>query len=212
MGLESIIGLRRLELPLTSDLAGTWSGMTEEPSLPRSAADSPKAPVRLFATAARGLEPLLADELRAQGATDVKETRAGCGFVGTLETAYRVCLWSRLASRVLLPLAEVGAVDADELYEGVRALSWEHHLAATGTLAVDFTTSGSSITHTHYGALRVKDAIVDRFRESTGVRPSVDIHYPDLRIYVHAHHGSLGGGHSRARRMAGSLRRGGWVL
>lgn len=142
--------------------------------------------LRLFATAARGLEPLLADELRALGAAGVKESRAGCAFAGTLETAYRVCLWSRLASRVLLPLAEVGAADADDLYEGVRSLAWEAHLASTGTLAVDFTTSGSPITHTHYGALRVKDAIVDRFRDLTGIRPSVDVHRPDLRIYTHA--------------------------
>ncbi|MHB9150443.1 MAG: bifunctional 23S rRNA (guanine(2069)-N(7))-methyltransferase RlmK/23S rRNA (guanine(2445)-N(2))-methyltransferase RlmL [Thermoleophilia bacterium] len=142
--------------------------------------------LRLFATAARGLEPLLAAELRALGAAGVKESRAGCAFAGTLETAYRVCLWSRLASRVLLPLAEVGATDADDLYEGVRSLSWEAHLASTGTLAVDFTSSGSPITHTHYGALRVKDAIVDRLRDMTGVRPSVDIHRPDLRIYAHA--------------------------
>ena len=142
--------------------------------------------LRLFATAARGLEPLLAGELRALGAAGVKEVRAGCSFAGTIETAYRVCLWSRLASRVLLPLAEVPAADADDLYEGVKALSWEHHLAPTGTLAVDFTASGSSITHTHYGALRVKDGIVDRFRESTGVRPSIDIRHPDLRVYAHA--------------------------
>ena len=129
---------------------------------------------------------MLAHELSVLGASGVKETKAGCSFAGTLETAYRVCLWSRLASRVLLPLAEVSAADADDLYRGVLALSWEQHLGPTGTLAVDFTTSGSPITHTHYGALRVKDAIVDRFRGLTGVRPSVDTRHPDLRIYAHA--------------------------
>jgi 23S rRNA (guanine2445-N2)-methyltransferase / 23S rRNA (guanine2069-N7)-methyltransferase len=149
-------------------------------------AADPRPLLRLFATSARGLEQLMAGELRDLGATHIKETRAGCGFAGTVETAYRVCLWSRLASRVLLPLAEVEAPDADRLYAGVKDLAWERHLSATGTLAVDFTSAGSPITHTHFGALRVKDAVVDRFRELQGIRPSIDTRRPDVRIYAHA--------------------------
>ncbi len=142
--------------------------------------------VGLFATAARGLEPLLVDELRALGATDAKEARAGCRFSGGLEIAYRACLWSRFASRVLLPIAQVPAGDPDSLYEGVRSLQWEDHLEAGGTLAVEVTVVRSPLSHTHFAALRVKDAIVDRFRDRTGDRPSIDLQRPDVRVNVHA--------------------------
>jgi len=149
--------------------------------------------LRLFASAPRGIEPLLADELRALGAGNVKETRAGVTFDGDLALAYRVCLWSRVANRVLLPLAQFPAPTPEALYDGVRGIDWAAHLDQNGTLAVDFNTYRSAITHTHYGALKVKDAIVDQFRERTGVRPSVATNEPDVRInvYVHADIASL---------------------
>ncbi len=150
------------------------------------ARDGAPGSLRLFATAAKGLESLLAVELRGLGATEVTEARAGCRFAGDLETAYRVCLWSRLASRVLLPLAEVDAADTDLLYAGVTALPWELHLSPSGTMAVDFTVVRSPIGHTHFGALRVKDAVVDRLRRLYGVRPSIDLARPDVRLNVHA--------------------------
>lgn len=139
---------------------------------------------RFFATAAKGVEPILADELTALGALDAKTARGGVTFSGTLETAYRACLWSRTASRILLPLAEFAEVDLDGLYQGLTALPWEEHLAPDGTLAVDFTASGGDI-HTQYGAQRVKDAVVDRLRAQCGQRPSVDREKPDLRINVY---------------------------
>jgi 23S rRNA (guanine2445-N2)-methyltransferase / 23S rRNA (guanine2069-N7)-methyltransferase len=149
--------------------------------------------LRLFASAPRGIEPLLADELRALGAGNVKETRAGVTFDGDLALAYRVCLWSRVANRVLLPLAQFPAATPEALYAGVRGIDWAEHLDQNGTLAVDFNTYRSAITHTHYGALKVKDAVVDQFRERTGVRPSVATDEPDVRInvYVHADVASL---------------------
>jgi len=149
--------------------------------------------LRLFASAPRGIEPLLADELRALGAGDVQETRAGVTFDGDLALAYRVCLWSRVANRVLLPLAQFPAPTPEALYAGVRGIDWAAHLDQNGTLAVDFNTYRSAITHTHYGALKVKDAVVDQFRERTGVRPSVATNEPDVRInvYVHADVASL---------------------
>jgi len=149
--------------------------------------------LRLFASAPRGIEPLLADELRALGAENVKETRAGVTFSGDLALAYRVCLWSRVANRVLLPIAQFPAPTPEALYDGVRGIDWATHLDQNGTLAVDFNTYRSAITHTHYGALKVKDAIVDQFRERTGVRPSVATNEPDVRInvYVHADVASL---------------------
>lgn len=137
-----------------------------------------------FATAPKGLEGLLADEIRALGAVHAHERRAGCTFPGDLALAYRVCLWSRVASRVLFPLVRFPAADPDELYEGVRSIPWGDHLDPEGTLAVDVATRGSSSVHTHYAALRVKDAVVDQFRERLGVRPSVDVHRPSLRLNV----------------------------
>ncbi|PWV61657.1 bifunctional 23S rRNA (guanine(2069)-N(7))-methyltransferase RlmK/23S rRNA (guanine(2445)-N(2))-methyltransferase RlmL [Plasticicumulans acidivorans] len=140
-----------------------------------------------FATAPKGVEPLLAAELRALGAADVREARGGVSFAGELAVAYRACLWSRTANRILLPLAHIAAGDADALYAGIAALPWEQHLDPQGTLAVDFVSSGTSgIRHTQYGAQRSKDAICDRLRERFGVRPSVDREAPDLRINVHA--------------------------
>ncbi|HJW82244.1 MAG TPA: THUMP domain-containing protein, partial [Acidiferrobacterales bacterium] len=149
--------------------------------------------LRLFASAPRGIEPLLAEELRALGAGEVKETRAGVTFTGDLALAYRVCLWSRVANRVLLPLAQFPAPTPEALYDGVRGIDWAAHLDRNGTLAVDFNAYRSAITHTHYGALKVKDAIVDQFRERTGVRPSVETNEPDVRVnvYVHADVASL---------------------
>ena len=139
----------------------------------------------LFATAARGLEDLLVAELHALGAAEVKATRAGVAFAGDLALAYRACLWSRLASRVLLRLAVLPVDDEAALYAGVRALPWEDHLDVDGSLAVDFVGGDASIHHTHFGALRVKDAIVDRFTDRVGRRPRVDRDDPDLRVHVH---------------------------
>ncbi len=140
---------------------------------------------QFFATAALGLEPLLLDELDELGASDLKQERAGVRFSGELETAYRVCLWSRLASRVLLPVATFPARDPEQLYDGVAAVDWSEHLTAENTLAVDCTLIQSKINHTRYGALRVKDAIVDQFRSRVGERPSVAPEHPDLRFNLH---------------------------
>lgn len=143
--------------------------------------------LQFFATAARGLEPLLVNELVELGATDVREARAGVYFSGTLSTAYRACLWSRLASRILYPLREFVADSPEQLYAGVRAIDWSEHSAAEGSLAIDCSVSQSQITHSHYAALKVKDAIVDQFRERSGKRPSIDLEKPDLRLNVYLH-------------------------
>ncbi len=140
---------------------------------------------QFFATAALGLEPLLAAELIELGAAEVKEERAGVRFSGDMRTAYQLCLWSRLASRVLLPLASFAAPDPDILYAEVQKLEWAEQLALTNTFAVDCTIIRSQINHTLYAALRVKDAIVDQFRARSGERPSVSVEQPDLRINLH---------------------------
>ncbi len=141
--------------------------------------------VQLFVTAAAGTADLLADELAAFGAGALHTENAGVSCRGSLETAYRTCLWSRVGVRVLWPVAAFRAADADGLYAGVREVDWAAHLGADDTLAVDFSArAGSGVTHSHYGALKVKDAIVDQFRERCGTRPSVDVAAPAVRINV----------------------------
>ncbi|MEM6988079.1 MAG: bifunctional 23S rRNA (guanine(2069)-N(7))-methyltransferase RlmK/23S rRNA (guanine(2445)-N(2))-methyltransferase RlmL, partial [Pseudomonadota bacterium] len=136
----------------------------------------------LFVTAARGLEPQLADELTALGADAVKPGRGGVHCVAELEALYTICMCARLASRVLLPLGHCAAETDTALYDGCRAIDWAAHLAPGGTLAVDFSSSRSNLKHTRFGAQRVKDAIVDTLREQRGERPDVDREQPDCRI------------------------------
>lgn len=138
-----------------------------------------------FATAAKGVASVLLEELQGFGAQDLREAPAGVFFRGTLELAYRACLWARTANRILLPLAQVDASDAQALYAGVRTLPWHDHVPAQATLAVDFTGTNRAISHTHFGALKVKDAIVDELRARTGQRPSIDTHRPSVRVHVH---------------------------
>ncbi|GAB6040620.1 bifunctional 23S rRNA (guanine(2069)-N(7))-methyltransferase RlmK/23S rRNA (guanine(2445)-N(2))-methyltransferase RlmL [Endothiovibrio diazotrophicus] len=139
----------------------------------------------LFATAPKGVASVTADELRALGATEVVESAAGVAFRGDLACAYRACLWSRTASRVLLTLTRFEAADEDALYTAVHAFPWEEHLDLGATFAVHATLSRSPITHSRFAALRVKDGIVDRFRERSGERPSVDAEAPDLGVRLH---------------------------
>src|SRR5262245_29097956 len=134
----------------------------------------------LFATTAKGMEQLLAEELKNLGAQKMEVVRAGVSFQGSLELAYRACLWSRVANRILLPLKTFPAPTPEKLYGGVKSIRWSDHLTPAETLAVDFSSSQSEITHTHFGALKVKDAIVDQLRSVLGERPSVDPIRPDL--------------------------------
>lgn len=135
-----------------------------------------------FATCPKGLEYLLRDELIALGASDVREALSGVYFSGDLSVGYRACLWSRLASRILMPLAEFAAADEHALYDGVQAIDWTRHLDENGTLAVDAVSNASLLRHTRYLAQRVKDAVVDQFRDRNGTRPSVDLERPSIRL------------------------------
>jgi 23S rRNA (guanine2445-N2)-methyltransferase / 23S rRNA (guanine2069-N7)-methyltransferase len=135
-----------------------------------------------FASAARNLETLLAEELRGLGLADAQETRGGVRFTGSLRHAYLVLLYSRVASRVLLPLAAFDAPDADALYAGVREIDWREHLLPDHTLAVHLDAIRSGIGNGRFGALRVKDAIVDQFRDLGLPRPSIDTARPDLAL------------------------------
>jgi 23S rRNA (guanine2445-N2)-methyltransferase / 23S rRNA (guanine2069-N7)-methyltransferase len=141
--------------------------------------------MNLFATHPLGFSDLLEQELLGAGAQITARVTSGIGFTGTLECAYRVCLWSRIANRVLLQIGDFDAPEPDALYYGVQRTTWLEHLTSNCSIAVDFTTTHSQINHSLYGAQRVKDAIVDQLRESSGVRPNVDIKAPDVRINVH---------------------------
>ncbi|MWV12527.1 bifunctional 23S rRNA (guanine(2069)-N(7))-methyltransferase RlmK/23S rRNA (guanine(2445)-N(2))-methyltransferase RlmL [Pseudomonas sp. R-28-1W-6] len=138
----------------------------------------------LILTCPKSLEGLLVEEAGSLGLEEVREqTAAVRGFAG-LETAYRLCLWSRLANRVLLVLRRFPVQDAESLYQGVLDVDWAEHMEPSGTLAVEFSGHGSGIDNTHFGALKVKDAIVDKLRTADGTRPSIDKIDPHLRIHL----------------------------
>ena len=140
---------------------------------------------RWFATCARGIEPVLAGELAALGAARVTAVRAGCQFDGSPALAWRACLELRTASRVLQPIAAFAAPDAAALYDGARAVPWEEHLGGPErTFAVHAAAHDSAIAHTHFAALKTKDAVADRLRERWGARPDVDARDPDVAIFL----------------------------
>ncbi len=141
--------------------------------------------LNLFCTAARGTEALLKDELTELGAKKVRQDRGAVRFVGSLETALRVCVHSRLAMRLLLPFGEADAVGPEGLYDAARAFPWEEHLTPTTTFAVEASIKDSEHRHSGFVALKIKDAIVDRLREKKGSRPDVDTSDPVFRIVAH---------------------------
>ncbi|MBX5483658.1 MAG: RNA methyltransferase [Myxococcaceae bacterium] len=145
----------------------------------------------LFATCARGTEDLLADELAALGATRLRRDRGGVRFQANLDEALRVTLWTRIAMRVLYPLADLEARTADDVYAAARSVPWEEHLTTSSTFAVDATLRQGESGHSGYLALKVKDALVDRLREKLGARPDVDTRSPDVRIVAHLGRGRL---------------------
>ncbi|MCL1634097.1 bifunctional 23S rRNA (guanine(2069)-N(7))-methyltransferase RlmK/23S rRNA (guanine(2445)-N(2))-methyltransferase RlmL [Luteimonas sp. SX5] len=166
--------------------------------------------MKFFASCAKGLEYLLADELVALGASKATAAAAGVNVEGELADAQRAALWSRLASRVLWPLADFECPDEHALYAGAVAIDWSRHLSHEMTLAVDAHVSGAAITHARYAAQRTKDAVVDTLRTADGARPSVDVESPDLRLNLVVRKGrailsvDLGGGplHRRGWRQA----------
>jgi putative N6-adenine-specific DNA methylase len=141
--------------------------------------------ISFFATVAAGSEDLLEQELRPLGAKGVRPGKGGVRFTGEWETALRTCLWLRTAMRVLLPIGTVPASTADELYAGARAVRWTDHLDARHTFSVEASGTSEALRHTHFTALRIKDAIVDTLRDKHGMRPDVDAHNPDVRVIAH---------------------------
>jgi len=138
-----------------------------------------------FATCSKGVEDLLQKELEQLEILQTKIHTGGVSFDGNIENAYKACLWSRVASRVLLQLKEFTITSDDDLYSEIISIDWSEHFSEDETLAIDCFSSHSVVTHSHYAALRVKDAIVDQFTQNTSYRPSIDKDNPDIRLNVY---------------------------
>ncbi len=140
--------------------------------------------MEFFATCPTGFEQLLSAELRGLGIPQARALRGQVAFQGELEDAYRACLWSRLASRVVLVLDRVDASSADALYEGILGIDWSLHMTRTGTFQIDAHGTNAELRNTQFVALRAKDAIADQLSSTWGVRPSVDTDRPDVSVVV----------------------------
>jgi putative N6-adenine-specific DNA methylase len=141
--------------------------------------------LKIFATCARGLEKILAEELRELRAEQIEIGRGGIAFQGDTTLLYRANLWLRTAVRVLMPILETPVHSTDDLYAAVQTIDWSRIMTPEHTLAVDCNVRDSAITHSRYAALRVKDAICDQFVAKLGKRPSVDVETPMVGLNLH---------------------------
>ncbi|NMH58423.1 bifunctional 23S rRNA (guanine(2069)-N(7))-methyltransferase RlmK/23S rRNA (guanine(2445)-N(2))-methyltransferase RlmL [Alteromonas ponticola] len=139
----------------------------------------------ILLTTSKGLDELLAEEVTMLVPdAQIKSSPGQLTFTGTLEQAYRLCLWSRLANRVVWVLNESKFDDAEGLYDAAKDIDWSEHLAPSQTLSIAFHGTNRVIKNTQFGAVKIKDAIVDQFMENVGERPSVQKYKPDLPIYA----------------------------
>jgi putative N6-adenine-specific DNA methylase len=137
-----------------------------------------------FATAPRGLEALLANEIAALGAKNAAAVPGGVAFAGDWRSCYLANLWSRLASRVLWRIGEFEYASEDDLYEAAHRIDWTRHFTVERTLRVNVSAQKSPLTSLDFATLRIKDAVCDRFREATGSRPSIDRAKPEVRVHA----------------------------
>lgn len=142
-------------------------------------------PLPFFATAAKGTEGALRDELREMGLPDVRADRGGVHFGGDWTDGWRACLHSRVALRVLAQVSRFPAPDERALYGGVRSVDWRPFLTPDRTLAVSAVCRDSHLTHTGFLAQKTKDAVVDQMRGRLGARPDVDRKDPDVSLFLH---------------------------
>lgn len=139
----------------------------------------------LIAKTVAGLEEILAGELIALGAQDVKTLKRAVSFSGDIKLLYETNLWCRTALRILKPLYSFPAEITEELYKNIYDYRWENIFSVDNTFAIDSVVNDSSFTHSHFVSQKVKDAIADRFRSINGTRPTVNIENPDIRINIH---------------------------
>ncbi|MGY5847520.1 THUMP domain-containing class I SAM-dependent RNA methyltransferase [Salegentibacter sp. HM20] len=140
---------------------------------------------KMIAKTMYGFEPVLAKELLALGAMDIKEGTRNVSFYGDNGFMYKANLCLRTAIKILKPYKSFKIYSEDDLYKSIYQLPWEDFLNVDDTLAVDATVHSETFTHSKYISLKTKDAIVDRFRDKFGERPSVDLDHPTLRINIH---------------------------
>ena len=140
---------------------------------------------QLFATTARGFEELLKSELTELGAQDAKVAQGGVHYWADDETLYRTLLWSRLSSRILLPIVQAKVFSDLDLYSAVVGVNWLDYFDEKVHFFVDFNGTNQEIRHTQFGAMRVKDGIVDYFARHGRARPNVDKEQPDIRIHAY---------------------------
>jgi len=141
--------------------------------------------MKLLAKTFFGLEAVLADELEQLGAKEVVQHKRAVSFAGDQALMYRANLHLRTALRILQPIHAFVARNEQALYRGVQQVNWARYLHPKGTLAVDSVVNSPYFKHSHYAALKTKDAIVDQFRKKFGKRPSVEVANPTLRINLH---------------------------
>lgn len=170
-------------------MSRSLTGVLKKPIIPGMAETETKSDYPLFVTCTRFLEETLAEEIAALGARDTRQTLAGVGCRGDLETAYRICLWSRVAGRVLLQIARFPAAAMEDIYEGTGKVDWNRHMDADTSFAVQAKLAGSELRNENFAALKVKDGIVDFFRKKTGRRPNVETEDPDILINLHVKNG-----------------------
>ncbi len=142
---------------------------------------------RMIAKTLFGLEEILKKELISIGADRVNMMNRSVEFYGDVKLLYKANIHCRLASRILLPIVSFQAHTEKKLYSAVKKVKWEDYFEVSRTIAVDTVVSHSTFDNSLYVAQLTKDAIVDRFRDLSGSRPSVDIKNPDIRINLHMH-------------------------
>lgn len=140
--------------------------------------------LELFVSCLAGTENLLAEELHRLGIHRVRPLSGGVAVYCRQRQALKICLWSRLAARVLLVLGRIEAIDADTLYLQAKELPWDSIIASESTLAVRANGTNDELRNTKFSALKVKDAICDALRETAGWRPDIDTDQPDVSIEV----------------------------
>ncbi len=148
---------------------------------------STKQPFRMIAKTLFGLETVLANELTDLGASRVREMVRSVEFYGDIRLLYNANLWSRTATRIIMPIADFTAADEQQLYREVNAFPWENWFGVDSTIAIDAVLVNARFDNSLYVAQKTKDAIADRFRKRTGKRPSVDLKRPDVRINIYVY-------------------------
>ena len=140
---------------------------------------------QMLAKTMMGLEEVLANELKEIGATNIEILSRAVSFTGDNKIMYSANYWCRTALHILKPIAAFYIRREEDLYKKIYEIKWEDYLSISGTMAVDAVVNASVMTHSHYVSLKTKDAVVDRFRDYHGKRPSINTDNPDVRINIH---------------------------